>query len=50
VDLDSDAMSLLTKKYKSQGVPVVVIGDDAAVLKGFDVTRFEKAVEKYKKK
>jgi len=50
VELDSEAMDLLTGRYKSQGVPVVVIGDDAAVLKGFDEARFEKAVEKYKKK
>jgi glutaredoxin 3 len=50
VELDSDAMDTLTKKYKSQGVPVIVIGDDAVVLKGFDQGRFEKAVEKYKKK
>ena len=50
VELDSDAMDLVTGKYKSQGVPIVVIGDDAVVLKGFDEKRFEKAVEKYKKK
>jgi glutaredoxin 3 len=50
VELDSDAMDLLTRKYKSQGVPVIVIGDDAVILKGFDQARFEKAVEKYKKK
>ena len=50
VELDGDAMELLTKKYKSQGVPVIVIGDDAVVLKGFDEARFEQAVEKYKKK
>ena len=50
VELDSDAMDLLTGKYKSQGVPVIVIGDDAVVLKGFEESRFEKAVAKYKKK
>jgi glutaredoxin 3 len=50
VELDSDAMSLVTGKYKSQGVPIVVIGDDAVVLKGFSEARFEKAVEKFKKK
>lgn len=50
VELDSDAMSLLTDRYRSQGVPVIVIGNDAVVLKGFDQARFEKAVEKYKKK
>jgi len=50
VEIDSDAMELLTGKYKSQGVPVIVIGDDAVVLKGFDPDRFEKAVQQYKKK
>ena len=50
MEIDSDAMELLTGKYKSQGVPVIVIGDDAVVLKGFDPDRFEKAVQQYKKK
>ena len=50
VELDPDAMELLTGKYKSQGVPVIVIGDDAEVIRGFDEKRFEKAVEKYRKK
>ncbi len=50
VELDSDAMTLLTGKYQSQGVPVIVIGDDAVVLKGFDPARFEKAVQPFKKK
>jgi glutaredoxin 3 len=50
VELDSDAMDLVTGKYKSQGVPIVVLGDDAFVLKGFDEKRFEKAVDKLKKK
>ena len=50
VELDSDAMQLLTGKYKSQGVPVIVIGDDVQVLKGFDESRFLKALEQYKKK
>ena len=43
-------MELLTGKYKSQGVPVIVFGDDAEVMRGFDETRFEKALEKYRKK
>jgi glutaredoxin-like YruB-family protein len=50
VELDSDALALLTGTYKSQGVPVIVIGEDAAVLRGFDESRFEKAVEKFKNK
>ena len=49
VELDDEAMELLSEKYKSQGVPVIVIGDDE-VMRGFDGTRFEKALEKYRKK
>jgi glutaredoxin-like YruB-family protein len=50
VELDSAALALLTGKYQSQGVPVIVIGEDAEVLRGFDEKRFEMAVEKYRKK
>lgn len=49
VEVDPEAYQALTKKYKSQGVPVIVIGDDAEVLKGFDEKRFERALQKYKK-
>ncbi len=45
VELDSAAMDELTNKYKSQGVPVIVIGNDQKILKGFDEQRFKKAVE-----
>jgi len=50
VELDSEAMELLTGRYKSQGVPVIVFGDDAEIMRGFDVTRFEKTLEQYRKK
>lgn len=50
VELDSAAMDQVTGKYKSQGVPVIVIGEDAKVLKGFDPARFEKAVDEVRKK
>lgn len=50
VELDPEAMTLLTGKYKSQGVPVIVIGDDAQVLKGFDEARVKKALEQSRKK
>lgn len=50
VELDSAAMAELTGKYKSQGVPVIVLGDDALVLKGFSEERFGKAVETLRKK
>ncbi|KAF0215906.1 MAG: YruB family glutaredoxin-like [Geobacteraceae bacterium] len=44
VEIDSAAMDELTNKYKSQGVPVIVIGDDKVILKGFNKEKFEKAV------
>ncbi|MBJ6801735.1 glutaredoxin domain-containing protein [Geomonas propionica] len=50
VELDSAAMEMVTGKYKSQGVPVIVIGEDAKVLKGFDQARFEKALDEVRKK
>jgi len=50
VEIDSEAMTLLTGKYKSSGVPVIVIGDDAEVIKGFDEARFSKVLEKYREK
>jgi glutaredoxin 3 len=50
VEVDAEAMELLTGKYQSQGVPVIVIGNDAEVVKGFEEKRFEKVLEKYKKK
>jgi glutaredoxin-like YruB-family protein len=49
VELDPSAMEMLTGKYKSQGVPVVVLGDDKVVIKGFSKERFEKAVQDLKK-
>ncbi|ACM20646.1 glutaredoxin family protein [Geotalea daltonii FRC-32] len=50
VEVDDDAMDDLTKKYKSQGVPVIVIGNDEVILKGFDQQKFEKAVKDMQKK
>jgi len=50
VEVDDDAMDDLTKKYKSQGVPVIVIGNDEVILKGFDQQKFEKAVKDVQKK
>ena len=49
VELDDKAMEELTKKYKSQGVPVIVIGDKK-VIKGFNPEMFEKAVKDFQKK
>ncbi len=50
VELDSAAMHDLTQKYKSQGVPVIVIGDDKVILKGFDEQKFLKAIRELQKK
>jgi len=44
VEIDDKAMDELTKKYKSQGVPVIVL-DDKKVIKGFSPEIFEKAVK-----
>ena len=46
VELDETAMNELTKKYHSQGVPVIVIGSDGTtILRGFDESQFEKALK-----
>src|SRR5664279_1299725 len=42
VELDEKAMSDLSDKYKSRGVPVIVLGNDEKILKGFDREKFEK--------
>lgn len=46
VEVDGEAMQLLTEKYKSQAVPVIVIGDDVVILRGFNEQKFEEAVKK----
>lgn len=45
VELDSAAMHDLIEKYQSHGVPVIVIGNDQRILKGFDQEKFEKALK-----
>lgn len=50
VELDDAAMNDLTRKYKSQGVPVIVIGDDKVILKGFDEQKFLKAIKDLQEK
>ncbi|HEX5773970.1 MAG TPA: glutaredoxin domain-containing protein [Geomobilimonas sp.] len=50
VELDDAALDDLTKKYRSQGVPVLVIGNDEKVLKGFDQGNFERAVKEVQQK
>jgi len=52
VEIDEKAMEELTGKYKSQGVPVIVIGTgkDEVVLKGFTPELFEGSVKKVQSK
>ena len=45
VELDQAAMYDLTEKYQSHGVPVIVIGNDQKILKGFDQEKFQKALK-----
>ena len=49
VEDDADAMEALVEKYKSRAVPVIVIGDDEKILKGFHQDEFEKAYGEIKK-
>ena len=48
VEMDAQAMRELTGTYKSQGVPVIVIGTgkDEIVLKGFTPELFEESLKK----
>jgi glutaredoxin 3 len=48
VEVDEKAMSELTDTYKSQGVPVIVIGTgtDEIVLKGFTPELFEESLKR----
>ena len=50
VEADESAMKELKTKYKSAGVPVIVIGDDQKILKGFDPDSFEKGVKEVRQK
>ena len=49
VELDDNAMHDLTEKYKSTGVPVIVLGNDERVIKGFDRDKFEKVLNEMSK-
>jgi glutaredoxin-like YruB-family protein len=49
VELDENAMSDLMDKYKSKGVPVIVIGNDEKIMKGFDRDKFEKVLNEMSK-
>ncbi len=49
VELDDKAMSDLTEKYKSTAVPVIVIGNDEKVIKGFNREKFEMILKEMSK-
>lgn len=49
VEQDAEAMDMLVNRYGSQSVPVIVIGNDDAVLKGFDQAKFEKVLQDMRK-
>ncbi len=49
VELDDGAMHDLTEKYKSTGVPVIVLGNDEKIIKGFDRDKFEKVLNEMSK-
>lgn len=49
VELDDNAMRDLTEKYKSRGVPVIVLGNDEKIIKGFDRDKFEKVLKEMSK-
>jgi glutaredoxin-like YruB-family protein len=50
VEEDSDAMQDLMEKYQLHAVPLIVIGDDAKLLKGFNREEFEKALKEVQEK
>lgn len=44
VEQDEDALDMLVNRYDTTGVPLVVIGDDDAIIRGFDPTAMEEAL------
>jgi len=50
VEQDEEAGDILLNKYQTNTVPLIVIGNDAAVLRGFSPELFEQALESLKKK
>lgn len=49
VEKDDDARALFFEKYHATGVPLIVIGDDEVILRGFNRETFEQSLEKLKK-
>ena len=50
VEQDQAAMTELTEKYKSGAVPVIVIGNDEKILKGFSKDSLEQALQQLREK
>lgn len=46
IDEDADALDTLLNHYRTNKVPLIVIGDDAAILNGFDPRAVEQALQK----
>jgi glutaredoxin 3 len=44
VETDEEAMDALVTKYATKRVPLIIIGDDEAVIKGFTPEMFENAL------
>ena len=49
VEENDSAMETFRNKYHATSVPLIVIGNDEAVLTGFNPDTFEKALNKFKK-
>jgi glutaredoxin 3 len=49
VETDEEAMDALFTKYATKRVPLVVIGDDEAIIKGFTPEMFENALRGLRK-
>lgn len=49
VEENESALELITEKYQATSVPLIVIGNDEAILKGFDRAKFEKALRELMK-
>ena len=49
VEENESALELITEKYQATSVPLIVIGNDEAILKGFDREKFEKTLRELMK-
>jgi glutaredoxin-like YruB-family protein len=49
VEESEEAMAIFSEKYQARSVPLIVIGNDEAILKGFKREIFEKTLSELKK-